>query len=88
MDAKSQTIGKVMKADAEAKYDGVITLHLIGRFLEKIIEGSYRCVQTQGNFIFIDFVSVYFYVNGVTDQKSYGQTQGNMKLSSKIAKGS
>ena len=46
MDAKSQTIGKVMKTTAEAKYDGVITLHLIGRFLEKIIEGSYRYVQT------------------------------------------
>ena len=52
MDAKSQTIGKVMKTTAEAKYDGVITLHLIGRFLEKIIEGSYRYVQTQGNVVF------------------------------------
>ncbi|KAL5247829.1 hypothetical protein ACHWQZ_G019650 [Mnemiopsis leidyi] len=50
MDAKSQTIGKVMKADAEAKYDGVITLHLIGRFLEKIIEGSYRSPLTRAGF--------------------------------------
>jgi hypothetical protein len=42
MDMKSQTIGKVMLTRAENKYKGEITLQLIGKFLEEVIEGSYR----------------------------------------------
>ena len=44
-------IGKVLLTRAETKHDGVITLQLIGSFLEEIIEGSYRSVQTQGNIL-------------------------------------
>ena len=58
MDSKVQTIGKVLLTRAETKRDGVITLLLIGSFLEEIIEGSYRPVQTQGNILLVSSITV------------------------------
>ena len=46
MDLKSQTFAKVLKARAELSHGGVITLQLIGLFLEEVIEGSFRLGST------------------------------------------
>ncbi|XP_063692912.1 transient receptor potential cation channel subfamily M member-like 2 isoform X2 [Bolinopsis microptera] len=50
MDLKVQTIGKVLLTRAETKHDGVITLQLIGSFLEEIIEGFYRSPWAKAEF--------------------------------------